>query len=107
MDCKELEKMIPAFVGKTLEYKDLKKFMEHIDGCPSCKEELTIQVLVFEGMARLEEGSAFDLQKEMDSRMQEAGRKIRFHELLKYISITLELAALAAVVIIIMLFILH
>ena len=32
--------------------------------CPGCKEELVIQFLVTEGMQRLEDGDAFDLQRE-------------------------------------------
>ena len=62
MTCKDAEKMIPLFLEDDLEMDDLRKFMEHIDNCEECKEELTIQFLVLEGMARLESGNVFDLQ---------------------------------------------
>ncbi|MGN1147177.1 MAG: zf-HC2 domain-containing protein [Lachnospiraceae bacterium] len=106
MDCKEFEKMIPAFLANTMDYRELKRFMEHVDNCPDCKEELTIQVLVSEGMVRLEEGSAFDLQKELDRRMQEAEKQMRMHNMLKVAGITLELAAFIAVAIIVIIFVL-
>lgn len=99
MDCGRFEKMIPAFLNDGLEYKELKQFLGHLESCPECKEELTIQVLILEGMARLEEGSAFDLQKEMTRRMEEARRRVRFHRMLGYINITLIAAALLAVLI--------
>ena len=98
MDCGKFEKMIPAFLNDALEYKDLKRFLKHVDTCSACKEELTIQVLVSEGMARLEEGSAFDLQKELDRRIEEAQKHIRFHRMLMYANITLLTAALLAVI---------
>ena len=47
--------------------------------CPGCKEELVIQFLVTEGMQRLEDGDAFDLQRELELRLAEAKRKVRFH----------------------------
>lgn len=98
MDCGKFEKMIPAFLNNALEYKDLKRFLKHVDTCAACKEELTIQVLVSEGMARLEEGSAFDLQKELGNRIEEAGKHIRFYRMLIYINITVLTAALLAAV---------
>lgn len=98
MDCGKFEKMIPAFLDDALEYKELKRFLKHVDTCSACKEELTIQVLVSEGIARLEEGSAFDLQKELGSRMEEAQKHIRFHRMLIFVNVTLLTAALLAVI---------
>ncbi len=79
MDCKEFEKMIPNFIGRKLDFLALKSFHEHMEQCENCKEELVIQFLVSEGMQRLEEGDAFDLQKELEQRIAETKRKIRFH----------------------------
>lgn len=46
---------------------------------PGRKEELVIQFLVTEGMRCLEDGDAFDLQRELELRLAEAKRKVRFH----------------------------
>lgn len=97
MNCKEFEKMIPDFIANRLEYKELKLFVAHVDECEDCKEELTIQFLVAEGMARLVEGGAFDLQKELDIRMGTALRGIRRHKAMKYTGITFVLLALIAI----------
>lgn len=79
MECREFERMIPAFLDNKLDYPTLKRFREHVDCCGECREELVIQFLVTEGIQRLENGSAFDLQKELNDRLEEAERKIRFH----------------------------
>lgn len=97
MDCKEFEKKIPAFVANALDYRELKRFLAHVESCAECREELTIQVLISEGMARLEEGSAFDLQKELKRRMQESEKRVRLHRMLRYASITMALAAFGAI----------
>ncbi len=77
MNCKEFEKLIPDFIAGKLDYLTLKSFCEHEENCADCKEELTIKILVTEGIHRLEDGSAFDLQAEMRRRMDEAKKKIQ------------------------------
>ena len=62
MNCKEFEKNIPDFIAGKLDFQTLQEFGEHMRECPGCKEELVIQFLVTEGMQRLEDGDAFDLQ---------------------------------------------
>ena len=96
MDCKECERRIPEFLNRELNYVTLKRFKNHIESCPDCKEELVIQFLVTEGMTRLEEGSAFDLQKELDKRMDEASRKIHRNEGFLKTGLILELFTFAA-----------
>lgn len=80
MDCKDCEKLVPEFIQNKLDYATTRCFLEHLRSCSTCKEELNIQFLVEEGLVRLEEGSAFDLQKEMRELLGNARKKVRFHE---------------------------
>lgn len=80
MKCKEFEELIPKFIEKKLDFVTTKLFMEHMQSCTQCKEELNIQFLVNEGLVRLEEGEAFDLQKEMRDLLGTANKKVRTHE---------------------------
>ena len=76
MNCKEFEKLIPNYIEKKMNYLTLKRFSEHMEHCENCKEELTIKFLVTEGIQRLEDGRAFDLQAELNGRFHEAKREI-------------------------------
>lgn len=98
LDCKECEKLIPDFVDQKLEYLPLKRFCDHVRKCPDCKEELTIKFLVSEGMMRLEEGDAFDLNHELQKRMAEAGKKIRRNDGFLNAGFWVELMAMTAVI---------
>ena len=80
MECKTFEKRIPDFLKKKLDYVTLKNFLDHMEQCPSCKEEVTIQFLMDEGLVRLEEGSAFDLKRELSLKLEEASRRIKRHD---------------------------
>ena len=93
MGCKEFEKRIPDFINRRLDYSALKRFSEHMERCENCKEELVIQSLVTEGIQRLEDGNAFDLQSELEQRLEEARRKIRFHGRILHFGIALEILA--------------
>lgn len=89
MNCREFEKEIPDFIEDKLNFIQLQEFTGHASECPACREELTIQILIDKGLARLEEGSAFDLQKEMDMHIKDAAAKITFHErFLKFEKVT-------------------
>ena len=96
MDCKEFERLIPDFISQKLNYQSLIEFSEHMEGCKDCKEELVIQFLVSEGMQRLEEGDAFDLQNELDERLKEAERKIKFHRGFLFVGAIMEILAVIA-----------
>ncbi len=98
MDCKQAEKIIPSFLRKDLEGRKLAQFVEHIEDCPECREELSIQFLVTEGMEKLEEGNSFNLQEELHERMEEARKHIRINQMLKNTLRWLELAVTAAIV---------
>ena len=90
MTCKETEKLIPLFLMDDLNTDDLREFMEHIDECDDCKEELTIQFLVTEGMMRLESGNVFDLQNELKFRMDKAEHTLKVRESMQWFLYALE-----------------
>lgn len=97
MDCKEFEKMIPDFVNRKLDFLTLEQFAKHLNECEDCREELVIRFLVTEGIQRLEEGDAFDLQKELDAQLAEAKKKIWFHRRFLRAGEILEFIGIAAV----------
>ena len=100
MKCKEFEDLIPKFIEKKLDFVTTKLFLEHMQSCIQCKEELNIQFLVNEGLVRLEEGEAFDLQKEMRDMVGSARKKVRTHERFlrqgRWIELLVMLTAIAA-----------
>ncbi len=70
MDCKKAEKLIPKFLKKECTEKEEIALLEHVNVCPDCKEEMTIQLLLSEGLNRLESGESFDLKEELEWRLK-------------------------------------
>ena len=90
-----MEKLIPQFLDDDLDNQDLSDFLDHIDNCPECKEELTIQFLVRVGMQRLEDGNTFNLAKELERELTEAKKKMHRRKTLVLISYVLEITVAA------------
>lgn len=100
MDCKEFEKAIPFFQEDTLTNKELKLFMDHLDECGQCKEELAINYLINEGILSLKDGKTFDLQQVMDSHMERAKVRLKRRRTLQVIIYGFEAALVIAIVVI-------
>lgn len=98
MNCKEAEKKIPFFLNDELDGRGLAEFVEHIEGCPECMEELSIQFLVSEGMEQLEQGNNFNLQEALTLKLGNADYRIRINRALRHILLVLETAVVAAII---------
>lgn len=87
MECKKVIKLIPAFMQGEMPVGELEEFLQHIDQCKECQEELTIQMLVTEGLISLEAGEDFDIKQEMDQKMQLARRQILWHKEMDWLTL--------------------
>lgn len=103
MDCKEVQKNIAAFLDEELSGKQAGKFLHHIEQCPECKEELSIQYLVREGMVRLEEGGSFDLNKDLKTLIAKSYKTIKNRRIAAICIYFMEALAIIAVVFILVL----
>lgn len=99
MNCKEAEKKIPSFLNDELDGYDLAEFVEHIEECPECKEELSIQFLVAEGLEQLEQGNNFNLQEALLETLECADDRIKVNRILRRVLLSLELAVATAIIV--------
>ena len=76
MTHKEAERSIPSFFDESMENLELAEFLDHIDNCPSCREELTIQYLVGRGLQSLNDGNEFNLAGELDKKLSKAHARL-------------------------------
>ena len=107
MDCKEVQKNITAFLDEELDGKSAEHFLNHVEQCRECREELSIQYLVREGMVRLEEGGSFDLGKDLKTLISDSYKKIRTQRIANTCIYIMEFIAFLAVIFILVLVILN
>lgn len=99
MECREAQKLVNSFIEDKLDSRKLADFLEHIENCESCREELSIQFLVKEGMQRLEDGNMFDLQSELLQKLEAARRRIKHRKMFARVLYYGELAAILIILI--------
>lgn len=100
LNCKQTERLIPSFIKDEMDKRTEKQFLSHVEKCPSCHEELSIQFLVTEGMQRLENGNTFDLNKELKLKMATEKKHLQILDSLQSgLYVTETIAMLMAVLI--------
>ena len=82
------------------------RFLKHVKECASCKEELSIQFLVSVGLERLEDGEAFNLNKELTNRLENAHRQVKMRRRIQAGLYVYETAAIFAAILVVALVIL-
>lgn len=58
MDCRTAEGMVNAYISHELSVKELEEFLDHVQGCPSCYEELETYFIVHEVTQQLKDDSS-------------------------------------------------
>jgi len=107
LQCLQATKRIPAFIWGELSGRELERFMEHIEECESCKEELSIQFLVEVGLNSLEAGNTFDLQEELNVALEEAERRVKLYRFFRRSLFILGCIGIAAILLLAVFLILY
>lgn len=83
MDCKETQRCIRLFLNGELDRRTEQKFVEHIRSCQECREELTIEYLFNVAIERLENAEVFDVERELEEKLNRAVNRKKVHGQLK------------------------
>ena len=71
MDCKRAMELMTQFINERLAAEDVQAFLDHIDSCPECREELEVTYSLMTAMKQLDEDT--DLS---DNYIEELNQKI-------------------------------
>ncbi len=98
MTCREVEKLIIPYIHDELTVDELDEFLEHVESCDNCMEELEIHYMVDVGLKKLDEDDTTydivgDLVRKMESSVWEIQRFTVF-QITKYAVTTLMAMAL-------------
>ena len=57
MNCQETQRLVMPYIQDELTPEELEGFLEHVEACPDCREELEIYFTVDVGIRQLDEGT--------------------------------------------------
>ena len=55
MDCKRAMELITQFINGQLNTEDVEAFLDHVESCPECREELEVNYSLMTAMKQLDE----------------------------------------------------
>ena len=84
MDCREAQRLVMPYIQDDLTPEELEGFLEHVESCPDCREELEIYFTVALGLRQLDEGSgSYNIKGELEAALEESRRQVRFRRMVK------------------------
>ena len=70
MTCREAERLVTPYIQDKLSGDELEAFLEHLEHCRNCQEELEIYFMVDVGLKQLDTGSGtFDIMGALQKRI--------------------------------------
>ena len=93
MNCRIAEGMVNKYIDHTLPLNDLEDFLEHIEKCSSCYDELATYFIVHKAMQQLDEKQE-DTVLDFKELLEEDIRKKKFHRAIAAVAVCVLIAAL-------------
>ena len=89
MDCRTAESMVTRFIDHSLSMNELEGFLDHIEHCPSCYDELETYFIVHEAMQQLDEdkdGKVLDFKKLLEQEIRRTRRNIHQKRVMYFVT---------------------
>lgn len=104
MDCKEVQQKITPYIQRELTDREMEEFIEHIQCCPTCSEELEVYFTIYYALEKLDqdEQGSFNMEELLQKDMEQAKRFLQKRNVLRFyqkffvlicVCVTLVLAA--------------
>lgn len=84
MNCLDVQRLIMPFINGKLSNEELGEFINHINSCPNCMEELEVYYALISGMKQLDEEKELsnDFHKDLISLIKESEDRILHNKML-------------------------
>ena len=102
MNCRTAEGMVNKYINHTLPLNDLEDFLEHIENCSSCYDELDTYFIVNKAMQQLDEKQedfVLDFKELLEEDIRKSRRYIRRRKIRRAIAAAAFCVLIAALVI--------
>lgn len=89
MDCRTAEGMVNSYIARTLSDKEMESFLNHIENCSSCYEELETYYIVHEATRQLstdQEDIIYDFKGLLEAEISKTKAQIRLNRLFQAVA---------------------
>lgn len=89
MNCRTAEEMVNQYMNHTLSIEEMEEFLDHIQSCSSCYDELETYFIVHEAMQQLDEdedGKLLDFKKLLEQEIRRTRRNIHQKRVMYFVT---------------------
>jgi len=104
MTCRKAEEMVNKYIAHKLSVDELEDFLDHVESCSSCYDELETYFIVHRALQQLDEkedGTVYDFRKLLQQDIRKSRRYIRQKRGLRFAVIVLLLISIAALLVLV------
>lgn len=98
MNCREAERLVIPYIEDELSDEELQEFLEHMENCPDCREELEIYYTANVGIRQLDsETDNYNIKGALEATVEQSRQRLQLKRLVKiakYAAATLTMMAL-------------
>ena len=102
MTCKEANQYIMPYINDEMTDKEVQAFLEHIQACRECREELEVYYTIFAGLAQLDnDKNDFDMRNLLEKAIARSKSRVRAHRQFNAMYMFSQLAAVVSLILLI------
>ena len=104
MTCKEAESLVMPYIKNELTDEELFEFLEHIEHCPECREELEIYFTVDVGIRQLDsETGNYNIKGALETAIEQSRERLEAVRLVKTVRYAVSTLSVMALIITVLL----
>lgn len=100
MNCRTAESMVHRYINHSLNIEEVEAFLDHMESCSACYDELETYYIVHKAMQQLDEdeGEVLDFQNLLEQDIKKSRNYVRKKKIGRFLAVVLILMLLGALV---------
>ena len=102
MTCKEATQYIMPYINDEMTDKEVQRFLDHVEHCDDCYEELEVYYTLYAGLAQLDsDGNDFDMRNLLEKAIDVSKGRVRAHKQFNSFYILSQIVAVISLLVLI------
>ena len=93
MNCKEFQRQITGFLNDELDVQSLEVFLDHVESCPACHDELEIYFSIYQTLGEETDDGDYNFTRKLDEKLQRSEQYLTRRHIFRSMKIVLIVCA--------------
>ena len=93
MDCVRAQKLIIPYLDGKLSDRELEEFLDHVESCPACHDELEIYFSIYQTLGEETDDGDYNFTRKLDEKLQRSEQYLTRRHIFRSMKIVLIVCA--------------